>query len=135
MDLQQGGYFFLNVNDGFSLLESACQTGILGLKASVLLGQGIGAGFPAALFPGEPRECSFFPLLTPLAQMRRIQPLPAQNSADVTLLPAGFDLGQDRSFLLGAKTAPLGRGGHFRIGNRRDAGGNRAGVIDRIPPP
>jgi hypothetical protein len=86
----------LNVNDGFGLLELAFQTGILGLKASALLGQGIGGGFPSALFRGESGERSFLPLLPPLAQMRRIQALLAQKSADVALLTAGFDLGQDR---------------------------------------
>ena len=86
----------MNVNDGFSLLELAFQTGSVGLKASALLGQGISGGFPSALFRGESGERSFLPLLPPLAQMRRIQTFPTQKSADVTLLPAGFDLGQDR---------------------------------------
>ena len=86
----------MNVNDGFSLLELAFQPGILGLKASVLLGQGIGGRFPSSLLRSQSRERSSLLLLSPLTQMRRIQPLPAQKSADVTLLPAGFDLGQDR---------------------------------------
>ena len=119
----------MNVNDGFGLLELACQTGILGPEAVVLFGQGIDGGLSASLLGGESVEFALFPLTPPCSQVGGVQALPAQHSADGALLTAALGLLQDRAFVLRGEPATLGGGRDLGVGDRwLRAEGPRRGV-------
>ena len=61
-------------------------------------------------------ERSGLALAAPIDQVRGVQPLAAQQRADLARLGAGVGLTQDRELVLGAEAPPLGLLGHLGIG-------------------
>ena len=77
--------FFLNLNDGFSLLEFLCKSPVLAFQSGNFLGHRVDLFGFSATFPGQ--QAMKRPLVTlfaPGADIRMIEPLSTKQSTDLT---------------------------------------------------
>src|SRR6185369_8795553 len=124
------GDFFLHLNDGFGLTQFAAQPLILLFQLpQALPGCRLGIRLAAAGGP-QPFSPPLLEKLAPLAQVRGVEPLFAQQGSELSGPLTALGLLDDLELVGGGKLPPLGFRTHFRIHrahpSRARGGGNSA---------
>src|SRR5271157_928346 len=106
---QDLGEFFLNLDDRLGLAELFRQPLSFPLEPLVFGDQGsVGVGFPATTLGGQTGQRSCLALLPPGAQVRRVQPLAAQQGAELAGLGAAIGLAKNATLVLGGEMSSHG---------------------------
>jgi len=101
----------LDLDHRLDLLQAPPQPLVLGPEGLVLRLQGVLALSPRA----PPDEGSPLPLAAPVHQVGGVQPLPAEQGADLTRLGGPVGLFEDPQLVLGGELPPLGLLGDLRV--------------------
>src|ERR1700686_4202279 len=99
---------FLDVDYDFRFAQLIGQAFVVAPQLLVLASQGIGLHLGPPLLRSQSLQNSVLPLPPPLRQMRRIEPLAPQQSADVTRLLCRICLCQYLLLVLRGEPAPFG---------------------------
>jgi len=113
---QQGGHFFLNIDDDFCFAQFFPEVLILALQFLVLIVERAAFGFGATFLWRQGLQDSRGALVTPRRQMRRVQAFPPEQGADAS----GFIFGligrrQDALLVFAGEDAALGFGDDLGI--------------------
>ena len=103
------------IEDRLRLLESLPQTGVLFAQLLVLHGHRIATTTLRSPWLGQRLQRPFSPSAPPFRQVRRIQPLAAQQRRDLARLLAPICLFQNTEFVLGSELPALGLFRYFWV--------------------
>jgi len=103
----------LDFDDQLGILQLLGQAGIYGQKFAVLLDQWADNDLGAALLSRESVELALLALLSPGAQVRRVEALAAQQETNRSGVASRIGLLNDRQLILGGETTTMRSGDHF----------------------